>query len=177
MAPVIIPPPAKLFIGVLFHNSEYLGQALQQFVEAYGEIDITSEDIPFTHTEYYKEIGGTIYKKLVSFKNLIDRDTLADIKIYTNTVEFSFTSNNRRPVNIDPGYLTLSNVFLASCKEYFHRSYIGKGIFVENEYYYTKGKYTFWEWTYPDYKKKEYLEFFHTVRKKYHAQLKEADLL
>jgi len=51
--------------------------------------------------------------------------------------------------------------------------YVGKGVYVENEYRYVAKHYQPWEWTYPDYRKKEYLQFFETLRSIYYEQIKQ----
>jgi hypothetical protein len=177
MAKIVIPPPAKLFIGILVEDDATKNKVLPLLNEKYGEIDQSVENISFINTEYYNEIGTNLKKSLFSFKKLISRDTLGDCKIFTNLVENQYSKNDVRTINIDPGYLTLSNVFLASCKDFFHRSYIGNGIFIENEYYFQNGSFQFWNWTYPDYKKNEYLDFFHSIRKIYHVQLRSQKLI
>ena len=117
-------------------------------------------------------MGPGLKKIILSFTKLINREDVVKIKLHTNKIESLISGKGPRIINIDPGYLTLSNVFLASCKEFYHRIYLGKGIYLENEYRYTSKQFHFWEWTYPDYKKQEYLDFFYAVRKRYHEQIK-----
>ncbi|MFC1670406.1 DUF4416 family protein [Spirochaetota bacterium] len=167
-----IPQKAKLFIGILYGEDDLLIAIEKVLVKKFGDIDLNVKDIPFVHTEYYKEMGEGIKKAFFSFKKLIDRESIADIKIFTNKLEKQFTTGDKRRVNIDPGYLILSNVFLATCKMYYHRTYLKKGIYLENEYFYTDKHFEFWDWTYPDYKKKQYLDFFYETRKIYWEQLK-----
>jgi hypothetical protein len=50
--------------------------------------------------------------------------------------------------------------------------YLGKGVYLENEYKYVEKRFQSWEWTYPDYKKQEYLSFFYNIRRIYHNQLR-----
>ena len=176
MAEPTFPDPAKLFIGILFNNNEILESLKATLQRTYGSIDYQSNIIPFTHTEYYTSIGNHLNKILFSFDKLINREAIIDIKLFANEQEKKHSSHNNREINIDPGYMTASNVFLASCKDFYHRVYVGKGVYIENEYRYTNKNYTFWEWTYPDYKKDEYLEFFFTMRKIYMNQLKESKL-
>ena len=130
------------------------------------------ESVPFTNTEYYNEMGKDMCRAFFSFQKLIKREKTAGIKLFTNRLEKKMSGDNKRIINIDPGYITLSNVFLASNKDFYHRVYIGRGVFLENEYRYTAKKFKMWEWTYPDYKKKEYLNFFYDLRKIYKKQLK-----
>jgi hypothetical protein len=111
-------------------------------------------------------------KVFYSFKKLIRREEIVAIKLYTNKLETRLSPKGLRSINIDPGYLTLSNVFLATCKEYFHRTYLSRGVFLENEYHYIAKKFQPWDWTYPDYRKPEYLYFFHEIRRIYYIQIR-----
>lgn len=171
MSEPVIPPRAKLFIGILFSSEEILAAAEKILTKKFGEIDFRTKNIPFIHTQYYSEMGTGQYKVFLSFKKLIRREKLIEIKLYTNRQEKRFSENGVRRINIDPGYLTLSNVYLATCKEFFHRAYLGRGVYLENEYRYVAKRFQSWEWTYPDYQKPDYLYFFHEVRRLYHNQL------
>jgi hypothetical protein len=171
MTEAIIPVKAKLFIGILTASEDYLYLAETQLIKKFGLIDFKTPNIPFVHTEYYNSIGNELFKVLISFNKLIRREKIVPIKLYTNKLEKKI-HNDKRKINIDPGYLTLSNVYLASCKEYFHRVYLSKGIYLENELKYVEKRYQPWDWTYPDYKKIEYLDFFYNVRKTYYSQIK-----
>jgi hypothetical protein len=173
MAQPLIPSPSKLFIGILWSIEEDLDSIMNILKEKFGPADIIPGAIDFSHTEYYREMGPGLKKILLSFERLIARDDLPEIKLFTNNLEAGLSAEGHHRVNIDPGYMTLSNVFLASCKDFYHRVYAGKGVYVENEYRYTAGRYEFWPWTYPDYKKTEYLDFFYAVRKIYHRQIRE----
>ncbi|HOH37914.1 MAG TPA: DUF4416 family protein, partial [Spirochaetota bacterium] len=169
---IIYPPKAKLFCGFIYSDEEILDKTISLLSESYGKIILKSESFPFQHTCYYETMGQNLKKVLIAFDLLIERDQMALIKIHSNEIENLFLDNGKRKINIDPGYLTLSNVYLASCKEYYHRIYIGNGIYLENEYYWSKKDYVFFEWTYPDYKTEGYLKFFKELRKIYAQELK-----
>ncbi len=171
MAEPIIPVKAKLFIGILTNSDELLFMAEKKLLKKFGIIDFKTTKFPFSHTEYYSSMGKNLYKVLLSFKKTIKRAKIVNIKLYTNRLEKKLSNKEKRKINIDPGYLTLSNVYLASCKEFFHRVYLNRGVYLENEFRYVAKQYQPWEWTYPDYKKPEYLEFFHTVRGIYYKQI------
>lgn len=173
MAEPTFPSPVKLFTGILFHHDTDLQTIREAFTEHYGSPDLETGPFPFKNTVYYSEIGTDLKKYFFSFDELIDRESIAEIKNFSNRLEKKMSKGSQRQVNIDPGYLTLSNVFLASCKDYYHRVYIGKGVFLENEYRYTDKNFRFWPWTYPDYQQKSYLDFFLQLRSLYHRQLKE----
>ena len=171
MAQPITPTKAKLFIGLLTGSDEVLTSAEKFLSKKFGAIDFRTDKIPFSHTEYYNAIGKNLFKVFLSFKKLIKREHIVNIKLLTNKLEIRLSGKNKQKINIDPGYLTLSNVYLASCKEFFHRVYLQKGVYLENEYRYVGRQFHSWEWTYPDYKKPEYFEFFHSIRKIYYKQL------
>ena len=165
MAAPCFPSKVKLFVGFIFEDEDILQAAIEILHKSFGTIDTVSDKIPFVNTEYYSEIGNNLCKKFISFEALINREEISSIKILTNDIEL--TESGIRKINIDPGYMTLSNVFLASCKDFYHRVYVGKGVFIENEYRYTDGKFKFWEWTYPDYKQEEYTNYFMHIRNIY----------
>ncbi len=172
MSEPVIPSKAKLFIGLLFSTEDILYGVEKILCKKFGDIDFRTKSIPFVHTKYYGDMGTAQFKVMLSFRKLIRREDIVEIKLYTNRLEKRFAENKIRKVNIDPGYLTLSNVYLATCKDFFHRTYIRKGIFLENEYRYVAKRYQPWDWTYPDYQKPEYLFFFHEVRRMYHNQIR-----
>jgi len=172
MAKPEVPVKAKLFTGILYSDENACERAEIILKKKYGTVDIQTDHITFDHTTYYDSMGPDLKKRILSFTKLINREDIVKIKLHTNKIESRISGKGSRIINIDPGYLTLSNVFLASCKEFYHRIYLGKGIYLENEYRYAAKQFHFWEWTYPDYKKKEYLDFFYTMRKKYHEQIR-----
>jgi len=112
-------------------------------------------------------MGKNLSRKFISFKHLIDPERLVSIKLFTNKLEekFLWPGSSRRKINIDPGYLTLSKLILATTKDFSHRIYLGSGIYAEVTLRYLKNKgFQPWEWTYPDYRSKEYLEIFNQLR-------------
>mgnify|MGYP001208123922 CR=1 FL=1 len=173
MADPVIPSRAKLFVGILANSDLMVEKAEAVLMKKFGAIDYKTAKIPFAHTDYYKTLGSNLFKVLVAFEKLVRREEIVRIKLFTNDLEFKLSGKEKRRINIDPGYLTLSNVFLASCKEYFHRVYLDRGVYLENEYRYVGKRFEPWDWTYPDYRHPEYLNFFYTVRKRYHDQLKQ----
>jgi len=172
MSEPIIPQKVKLFIGIIFNDESILMVIQNKLIKRFGAIDFQSNNIPFNHTTYYKTMGYELKKGFFSFKRTIKHEEIVKIKLFTNKLEKKTSGKGGRQLNIDPGYLTLSNVFLASCKDYFHRVYLGRGIYLENEYRYVGKQYLPWDWTYPDYRKPEYLFFFHEMRKIYMGQIR-----
>jgi len=91
---------------------------------------------------------------------------LAQIKLKTNEIEDALSSKGKRCINLDPGYLTLSKIVLASTKNYAHRIYLGKGVYGEVTlvYVYKDSTYTPHLFTYRDYQDKTCIEMFLNVR-------------
>lgn len=172
MSEPTIPQKAKLFIGILFSTEDVLADVEKILLKKFGEIDFRTKNIPVVHTRQYSDMGPARFKVLLSYRSLVRREDIVDIKLYTNKLERQFSEKKIRRVNIDPGYLTLSNVYLSTCKDFFHRTYLRKGVYLENEYRYVARRYQPWEWTSPDYHKPEYLYFFHEVRRIYNNQLR-----
>ena len=172
------PEPVKLFVGMLAARSEGFATAEEMLVARFGAEDFASPELPFAWTDYYKgEMGEGLLRKFVSFERLIVPDAIADIKHATNAMEDDlakrFPGGPKRPVNLDPGYLTLSKVVLATTKDYSHRLYLSAGIYAEVTLRFHKGRYDPWEWTYRDYRTDEYAAFFLDMRRKLTVQLKE----
>ena len=172
--------PVKLFIGVLVSNNKFIPQVEERLIAAFGAIDYRSDIIPFDFTDYYEsEMGDIIDRVFFSFERLIEADQLPEIKRQTNQLEeelaaqFSTpTSNVKRPVNLDPGYIEQAKVVLASTKNFYHRIYLGHGIFGEVTMHFRNNTYQFFPWTYPDYQSKDYQEFFLKMRHIYRSQLR-----
>ena len=170
MAKITEIPKVKLFCAVIYQSHEKLSLALQKLTETYGEIDFIGKDFNFDKTDYYTpEMGDGLKRKLISFKNCIEPDDISDIKIFTNDLEIALSENNKRTVNIDPGYLDYMKVILASAKYGPHKIYLKNGIYADLTLIYSKGIFSDFQWTFPDFKtdlyRKELLEMRNIYKK------------
>ena len=161
--------PAALISGITFADENSLNGAENALIREFGPIEIQSPVFDFDMTDYYTpEMGSALKKKFYCFQRPIEPDTLSDIKLFTNETELALASgdmeNPSRTVNIDPGYVTLAKLILASTKDYSHRIYIGKGVFAEVTLRFSKGTYSHLETTFPDYKTPLSIEFFNSAR-------------
>lgn len=167
--------PVKYFAGCIYNRPEKFDRALSLLENILGQHDLISEEIIFDYTDYYnREMGEKLFRRFISFQNLLPPEILPDIKTATNGIEenlgITTPEGLRREINIDPGYITLAKLILASTKDYGHRIYIGKGIYAEATLYWTKGEYRFMPWTYPDYRTEKYLDFFRNMRSRMKEQ-------
>jgi hypothetical protein len=176
--------PVKLFVGILVSDAGRLAEVESRLSAEYGAIDFRSPVIPFTFTDYYRrEMGDRILRAFFAFEGLIEADRLPGIKHWTNDLEAEFakagspSGDIQRPVNLDPGYIEHSKVILASTKNFYHRMYLGRGIFGEVTMHFRNNVWEFFPWTYPDYQSEEYRKFFLELRQGYRAQLKSVCLI
>ena len=74
-------------------------------------------------------------------------------------------------MNIDPGYITLAKLVLASTKDHAHRIYLRDGIYAEVTLSFHQRQWRPHSWTFPDYARADYREFFMRCREYLHRQL------
>jgi Domain of unknown function (DUF4416) len=176
MAQAVEPPPVKLIIGLILAREAPIMAIRQQLEATYGRIDQETALLPFVATRFYeREMGPALQRLFWSFEALIAADALAGMKHETNAIEQTYAMHDgqgwRRRVNLDPGYVDLAKLVLATTKDRQHRLYLGQGIYAEVTLRFTGGRFVPWEWTYPDYRTPEYLAFFDAVRRRYRHQL------
>jgi hypothetical protein len=162
----------KLIIGLIYRDPQkYL--AIKPFLlRTFGAIDLESDEIPFDYTDYYRrEFGDCLTRRFISFSRLISPAKLAAIKIRTNALEKKFSQKGKRTINLDPGYVDLAKLVLASTKDFCHRIYLDKGILAEITLVFKKDSFTFWDWTYPDYRTAAYISIFNHIRQIYAQQI------
>ena len=73
--------------------------------------------------------------------------------------------SERSPLNLDPGYISLGKLALASTKDHAHRIYLDRGIYAEVTLHYRRvGGWQPMKWTFPDYRRPDYHAFFDRCR-------------
>lgn len=156
---------ALLFTGLLFHHELYLDEARKRLTNLFGKTLFESPTLDWDYSEYYREeLGWPIKRHFIFFEALINSATLPEIKLLTRDIEDALSEDGRRTINIDPGYLTLSKVVLASTKNYSHRIYMGKGIFAEVTLLFRDKRYQPHLFTYRDYASDFYIDLFMKAR-------------
>ena len=169
------PLPVKLVTGLLYREEEWLSRGLEDLSTEFGRTDFVSNVIPFYYTDYYfREMGRPLFRKFVSFADLIDAAQLMEIKVLTNSLEekYRLASGGARVLNIDPGYLNATAYILATSKNYSHRIYLGQGVFAQQELLFEKNRIQTLDWTYPDYRTVEYQDILRKIKEIYSKQIK-----
>jgi hypothetical protein len=109
-----------------------------------------------------------LLKQFFAFERLVDPAALADWKLASMGWEADYQRLGRhpepRPLNLDPGYLTEAKLVLATTKDRDHRIYLSRGIYAENTLFFHRGAWEPRPWTYPDYRRADYHEFFTRCR-------------
>ena len=164
------PKRAKLFAGILCGASDLFALARRRLVRHFGEVEMESPRWPFTDTDYYEtELGTDVERQFLFFRELVSVERLAEIKRLTNDLERRIAEDallpeSTRPVNIDPGYITLSKLVLATTKDAAHRIYVQQGIYAEVTLRFESGGWRSSPWTYPDYAANTYHASFTEAR-------------
>ncbi len=113
-----------------------------------------------------------LLRYFILFEPLLDRDKLAAVKVASNGIEAAASSDGKRRVNVDPGYIALEHLVLGTTKGFAHRIYIGGGIFADLTLIYENGSYRPLKWTYPDYGGDRLVGLFNGWREDYKGLLK-----
>ena len=177
--------PVLLLLAAFSRHDDALDWARQRAVEAWGPIQRESTRFEFVETNYYDATMGTGLKKVFfAFQQPFDPERLVEIKLMTNRWEEEYAAGARdrakgdspifaetkigtvpaRPLNLDPGYLTLGKLVLASTKDFAHRIYLSHGIYAEVTLQYRHRRWEHHQYTFPDYRREDYQRFFSECR-------------
>jgi hypothetical protein len=172
------PLPALLVVAAFSRHTDALRYGRDELERAYGVAGLVSEPFEFRETEYYRPtMGEGLLKQFLAFQQLVDPADLATIKLRTNGIESALVAGGCfgevRPLNLDPGLLTLGKFMLATTKDQGHRIYLRDGIFAEVTLRYQAGAFQPWPWTYADYRRPDVHEFLLAARNFYRDRLRE----
>jgi hypothetical protein len=172
MGAVKLIDPVLLIVAAFSRQERALDWARRRLEENFGPRANPRLVYDFNHTRYYEQtMGAGLRKEFVVFRDLVCADRLADIKGLTNHLEDEAAHGGQfdepRPLNLDPGVLTLGKFMLATTKDQAHRIYLRDGIFAEVTLRFEAGSYHPWPWTYADYREQAVLEFMKEARDYY----------
>jgi hypothetical protein len=167
--------PVLLLSAVFSRYPEAHAWARKQMESHWGPVKLESPVFRFEETAYYEPtMGPALDKQFLAFERLISPTDLVDVKLATNAWEEEYARLGRhpesRPLNLDPGYLTPAKLILASTKDHTHRIYLERGIFAEITLYYKDKAWQSGPWTFPNYKRADYHEFFTRCRQDLRAR-------
>jgi hypothetical protein len=164
MGAISLPSPVLLMVAATSRRLDVLQVGREQCEARFGAALAVSPAFEFIETSYYADKMGEGLKKQFWAFHEIDPGRLAAIKRQTNDWEAELASlklhPEARPLNLDPGYLTLAKLVLASTKDHAHRIYLSDGIYAEVTLSYRRGGWQPFAWTYPDYRRADFQVFF-----------------
>lgn len=168
------PEPVKYLAALTIGNMEILEECKHDLEIRYGEVDHTSPFFAFDHSDYYEtEMGAKLRKQFLSFKELQLIENFVKMKLSCIELETKFSIDGRRQVNIDPAYLELAKLVVATRKNFDHRIYLGHGVYGDVQLRFRNGEFVASGWTYPDYSSVIVINFLKMVRNTYNTQLKQ----
>ncbi len=163
------PKPVLLIAAVTSRYQEALDWTIEQSQIFWGPIALKSPVFDFTETGFYTQsMGAGLRKQFLAYEPLIDSSDIASTKLRSNEWESAYRSYadhpEQRPVNIDPGYITEAKLVLVTTKDRDHRVYLQQGIYAEVTLFYRSKQWQHSRWTYPDYQREDFQEFFTQCR-------------
>lgn len=172
------PPPALLVVAAFSHWPDALAWGRQRLEGEFGPVALPPLEFDFDQTTYYEAtMGPALRKQLLAFHDLVPPDSLPRFKRLTIALERDLADASRypvpRPLNLDPGLLSLGKFLLATTKDQAHRVYLGDAIFAEVTLHYHAGAWGPWPWTYADYRQPCVLDFLRRARSFYKQRLME----
>ena len=172
------PPPVLLVVAAFSRHADAIAWGRARLEAAFGPVGLASPPFDFHHTRYYEPtMGPALRKQLFAFQDLVAADCLPDVKRLTNAAEAAVaaagTYPEPRPLNLDPGVLSLGKFLLATTKDQAHRVYLRDGIFAEVTLRFHAKEFEPWPWTYADYREPAVLGFFREARDWYRRLLRE----
>jgi hypothetical protein len=173
---------ALLLLAAFSRHDQALQWAKQRAEAQWGPIDLESPAFEFDQTEYYTQTMGPGLKKIFfTFVRPFDPAELVDIKLLTNKWEDEYAAlglhPEPRPLNLDPGYITLGKLILASTKDFAHRIYLNRGIYAEVTLFYKHHHWQHHDCTFADYRREDYQKYFSQCRERLHRRLRNKEII
>src|SRR5262245_53087423 len=114
--------PVLLVVAAFSRHTTALDWARERLEGRFGPVGLASEPYDFTQTAYYEPtMGPGLRKQFYAFHGLAAPDCLPDAKHRTNELERQLATGGAwpepRPLNLDPGVLTLGKFLLATTKD------------------------------------------------------------
>jgi hypothetical protein len=175
MADARLPDSVVLIVAAFSRHEAALAWGRANLERVFGPVALVSPRFEFNQTRYYEPtMGPGLRKEFLVFARLVAADCLAEVKRLTNDLETELagtqTYPEARPLNLDPGILTLGKFLLATTKDQAHRIYLRAGIYAEVTLRFQAGQFEPWPWTYADYREPALLAFLKEVRDWYRQQ-------
>ncbi|MDR1379164.1 MAG: DUF4416 family protein [Synergistaceae bacterium] len=161
----MIDPWVKRIAGILYPGDlgdQWFDWTVEKLRELWGDPHIMGAPVPFTATDYYRDIAPNLVRRFVAFEELAPAGGLSEWKRASITIETE--SRAPRIVNVDPGYIDGARLVLASTKDHAHRVYLRDGIYAEVTMRFRFGRWVSFDYTFPDFASGVYDTFLSEAR-------------
>ena len=170
----IEPSPVLRVCSCLTAHPSLLPEVETRLIGEFGPLALRSPPFPFDQTEYYREeMGVGIDRTWICFRELCGPDALPEYRHVTGRIEAELADGGLRRVNLDPGYLDLGKLVLASLKEAPDKLYLGKGVWGHTCLRYRFGEFSAPDHSFPDFQDGRFNSFFTEARRLYKSLLQE----
>ncbi len=164
-------PPVLLVVATMSADPSLARTAAEAFAEPWGGIDLSGSGVSFDQTRYYEPEMGPDLVRTYCTGQLVRPESLAELKAAAWAIERRYCRGEQRQVNLDPGYLDLNKVVLASFKHGPQKLYLGQAVWADMVLFFSDRAFRSLPWTFPDLRGGSHLEFFATARQRYKALL------
>jgi len=155
-----------LFASVLFHQDLTEEFCIELLKIKFGN-GVIFRNQYFPMKNYYsKEMGDSelLSRFLFLVPSRYDRRNIVEDKIWADAIEQKYSNAGKRKINIDVGFQSLEQIVLATGKQFTHRIYLDRGVYLDLNLIYEGDSYKSLTWTYPDYAHHEFIQFFNWTR-------------
>jgi hypothetical protein len=165
MSRTVRPAPVLRVCSCLTGKPERLAEVEKVLTGAFGEIALRSDPFPFEMSDYYSdEMGGHLERRWLCFGELFGAELLPQFRLTTGRIEERFSTHGKRRVNLDPGYLDLGKLVLASMKEAPDKIYMGEGVWAHTCLVYRAGLFSAPDHSFPDFQDGRFDDFMLRAR-------------
>jgi hypothetical protein len=145
----------------------------EELIQCFGALVLKSDCFSFTDTDYYEdEMGTGLQRTWYCFDELFNPGELPAYRLATGRIEHAFGQAGRRKVNLDPGYLDLGKLVLASMKGAADKIYMGQGVWAHTCLRYRFGDFAGPDHSFPDFIDGRFNQFFKEARSVYKLLLR-----
>jgi len=153
----------NLFIALMYPNKDLAEKSLNSLIREFGPLKNIGKPFDFNFTTYYEpEFGKDLKKIFLIFEKELKKTDLIGIRKKTAEIEASFKIDNKRTINIDPGYISSTELTLATVKGKPWKELLGDNIYAHKVLEFKGDEIITFNHTFADYKQN--LEFFKKLR-------------
>jgi hypothetical protein len=160
-------------VSILSRDGARSRNAMDELESSFGRIVLSSRPYPFDMSGYYEqEMGEGLERIWLAFETLAPPERIVEWKTLCAGMEDRLRDGRGRTVYLDPGYMDLGKLVLASFKEAPDKVYMGRGVWAHTCLRYGSGGFRAPGHSFPDFKDGRFDEYMMQVRDAYKHMLR-----